>query len=72
MTGYRAYLHASVEIGQLEKSGEVSDISIFGERLSDFLLKTQLSLGVLEQEVQGVGDCSRSGLRASDNGNEAF
>ena len=62
MTGYRGYLHARVKIGQLEKSGEVSDISIFGERLSDFLLKTQLSLEMLEQEVQGVGDCSRSGL----------
>ena len=62
MTGYRAYSHASVKVGQLEKSGEVSDISGFGECLSDFLLKTQLSLGVLEQEVQGVGDCSCSGL----------
>ena len=56
------YSHASIEVGQLEKTGEVSDISGFGERLSDFLFKTQLSLGMLEQEVQGVGDCSCSGL----------
>ena len=62
MTGYRAYSHASVKVGQLEKSGKVSDISSFRECPSDFLLKTQLSLGMLEQEVQGVGDCSCSGL----------
>ena len=62
MTGYRGYLHARVKIGQLEKSGEVSDTSSFRECLSDFLLETQLSFGMLEQEVQGVGHCSRSGL----------
>ena len=56
------YSHASIEVGQLEKTGEVSDITSFRECLSDFLLKTQLSLGMLEQEVQGVGDCRRSCL----------